>query len=707
MTKTEFIATFLLAFALATGLKAQNTEQDNGIEKQPIQHTEQADSLSESLLMQSIPEVMVKGERPVARLERGKLTYNMPLLLERMPADNAFDALRNIPGVSVDDEKVNFAGHTVTLIINGKATTMSQQEITERLKMMPASQLAKAEVMLAAPASYHVRGAAINIETRSFTKQATTAGQLQGAWKQSKNGAGVAGANLLHSTGRLMLDASYRYSNGKGYGEAEHTARHPLGNSHVPYHDLTTNSARDISHNYRLGADYRFAEKHLLSLAYSGSWSANHSLNTTTGDSRSSQKSDGHMLLHNIDADYSLPFGLRLSASYLRYENNRDQNLNGTIFDTSRNLLSDSKQKIDKWLVAADQWHDFGGGWGLSYGAKAQFTRNNSSQTTITPGGDPLPESTSSVDIDERIANGYVGFSKQITPTLGIEASLTVENFHNSRWDEWRIYPSFNMLWQAGKKSLFNLSFTSDAVYPSYWSTMSNIHYSSVYSEIHGNPYLKPSEIYDISLMWQWQRRYTLVAFATLKPDNFVQLPYQPSDRMAVIMKEVNFDHRNSFGLQASAQYRAGQWLNGNAMLTAIYSEDKCDDFFDIPFDRSKVVWIASTTASALISPKANLRLMLNPFFQSDAIQGVYDISGMFSLTASLRWASGNGRWNVSLDGRNLTNRRYETVSRWRNQDFGMSVCQDWRTVSLTATYKFGDYKEKKRKVVDTSRMGY
>lgn len=55
---------------------------------------------------------------------------------------------------------------------------------------------------------------------------------------------------------------------------------------------------------------------------------------------------------------------------------------------------------------------------------------------------------------------------------------------------------------------------------------MSNVFYSSTYTEIHGNPDLKPFSYYNVNLMWQIKRRYTLMAFASLKPDYFVQLPY-------------------------------------------------------------------------------------------------------------------------------------------------------------------------------------
>ena len=108
---------------------------------------------------------------------------------------------------------------------------------------------------------------------------------------------------------------------------------------------------------------------------------------------------------------------------------------------------------------------------------------------------------------------------------------------------------------------------------------------------------------------------------------------------------------------------------------------------------------------SALLSKKTNVRFSVSPTFQSRAIQGVYDINGMFSLNASMRWASANGKWNAVLSGYNLTNRRMVTHSGYGNQDFGLRVVQDWTTLALSVIYKFGNYKAKTKKEVDTSRM--
>ena len=43
--------------------------------------------------------VQVTGDRIFSKAENGHLTYNMPMLLEVYPADNAYEALTRIPGV--------------------------------------------------------------------------------------------------------------------------------------------------------------------------------------------------------------------------------------------------------------------------------------------------------------------------------------------------------------------------------------------------------------------------------------------------------------------------------------------------------------------------------------------------------------------------------------------------------------------------------
>ncbi len=664
-------------------------------------------------MFRNLPEVMIKGSRPIVKVERGLLLYNMPLLLKQLPADNAYEALTRIPGVSDATGNISFLGNEVTLIVNGQATTLTQEQLTERLKAMPAAQLAKAEVMLSAPARYHVRGMAINIVTKDYAGTNQLSGQFIGGMRQNKYANEFGDLYLSMQRGKFGLDAQYKLVNGNSYGESSRIANHPLGNNRVYYNDETGQKSFGITHDYRLGMNYTFSKNHRLDIAYTGQWDKTNSNSRTTGSSISGMHHDSHEYLHNVDVNYSLPFGLTLNGSYTYYRTPQQQALDGTMHtdesmpETERNLTSGSEQTINKWMFTADQTHSLTQGWGLSYGVKGQFTSNKSYQTTIDKDGSVLPDGTSSVDLNERIWNIYAGFSKQINKAVSVEASVAAEQYHSPIWDKWRVYPTLNALWNVNDNHLLNLSFSSNSEFPSYWSTMSNVFYSSTYTEIHGNPDLKPFSYYNVNLMWQIKRRYTLMAFASLMPDYFVQLPYQTTDRMAVIMKETNFDYSNSFGLQASAIFSVGKWLNGNVFAVGTYKHDKSSHFFDLPFNRKKLSVRLGGTASVKLCSTQDLRLILNPFIQSKAIQGVYDISPIFRMNAKLQWSSHDGRWGVRLNGNNIFNNRFDTRSVQGNQDYRMKINYNWASVTFAVIYKFGGYKEKNIKKVDTSRMGH
>ena len=672
----------------------------------------QTDSLTMETMLHNLPEVMVKGSRPIVKAERGMLSYNMPLLLKQLPADNAYEALTRIPGISDATGSISFSGNEVTLIINGQATTLTQEQLTERLKAMPAAQLAKAEVLLSAPARYHVRGMAINIVTKDYAGTNQLSGQIIGGMRQNKYANEFGNLYLSLQRGKFGLDAQYKYVNGNSYGESSRIANHPLGNNRIHYNDETGQKSFGITHDYRLGMNYTFSKNNRLDVAYTGQWDKTNSNSRTTGSSISGMHRDSHEYLHNVDVNYALPFGLTLSGSYTYYRTPQQQALDGTITtenknETERNLTSGSEQTINKWMFTADQTHSLAHGWGLSYGVKGQFTSNKSYQTTIDKDGSVLPDGTSSVDLNERIWNIYAGFCKQINKAISLEASVAAEQYHSPIWDKWRVYPTLNALWNVNDNHLLNLSFSSNSEFPSYWSTMSNVFYSSTYTEIHGNPDLKPFSYYNVNLMWQIKRRYTLMAFASLKPDYSVQLPYQTTDRMAVIMKETNFDYSNSFGLQASAIFSAGKWLNGNVFAVGTYKHDKSSHFFDLPFNRKKLSVRLGGTASVKLCSTQDLHLILNPFIQSKAIQGVYDISPIFRMNAKLQWSSHDGKWGLRLNGNNIFNNKYDTRSVQGNQDYRMKINYSWASVTFAVIYKFGGYKEKNVKAVDTSRMGH
>ena len=212
-------------------------------------------------MFRNLPEVMIKGSHPIVKVERGLLLYNMPLLLKQLPADNAYEALTRIPGVSDATGNISFLCNEVTLIVNGQATTLTQEQLTERLKAMPAAQLAKAEVMLSAPARYHVRGMVINIVTKDYAGTNQLSGQVIGGMKQSKYAKGFGDLYLSLQRGKFGLDAQYKYVNGNSYGESSRIAGKwgvRLNGSNIFNNRFDTRSVQG-NQDYRMKINYNWA----------------------------------------------------------------------------------------------------------------------------------------------------------------------------------------------------------------------------------------------------------------------------------------------------------------------------------------------------------------------------------------------------------------------------------------------------------------
>ena len=124
----------LLAFSLSFIIPTAFTQTTSSVSAgSPIQANDSAHLFLDSLYMQ-LPEVMVKGERPVVKAEKGKLVYDLPRLVSNLPVDNAYEAIKELPGIVDMGGGLMLAGTSVTVVINGKVSTMSTEQLNTLLK---------------------------------------------------------------------------------------------------------------------------------------------------------------------------------------------------------------------------------------------------------------------------------------------------------------------------------------------------------------------------------------------------------------------------------------------------------------------------------------------------------------------------------------------------------------------------------------------
>lgn len=660
-------------------------------------------------LFQQLPEVLVKGERPVVKAERGKLIYDLPRMVERLPVNNAYEAVKELPGIVEQDGNLTLGGRGITVVINGKVSTLDKEDLRTVLENTPVSRLEKAEIMYAAPARYRIRGAMVNVILKSnIGQKPALSGEVAAMYEQSRREDIVGRGNLLYTSRRFSADVMYSYGFKHTTFGLDKQSWHTMAGE-VHELDLKTEAkGYGGRHNLRLGADYDFGKKNLLSVVYNTQYRYGQDCTKMRGTAHSDKTDDGSRQLHNVTADYQSSFGLSAGMDFLFFSSPSQTFLQKDMQSVRQTLNYDSNQRINRWLFYANQLHSLQGGTEINYGVKYTTTHDNSYQFYRDgETGALTPDNSEKLLRKEYTLNMYTGASHSFGKKFSAEVSLAAELYHAEGRHSWMLYPTVNTTYTPADGHTLQMSFTSNRKYPAYWQLQPIIQYVDSYTEAHGNPDLKPSSNYSLDLNYLYKNKYMIGVNYNYTPDYFVQLPYQLPDRLAEMNQFVNYDFQKRWTIQTMASYKVSTWWNGRIFAFGLFSHDKNSHFHDIAFDRHKFSVILNTTNTFILSKKPNIIGTLAGFYQSRAIQGVYNLSPICNISTSLQWTSPDGKTKVILKGNDILNTSNMTTRlAWGQQRNRTEMNWDNRSFTFSFLYKFGGYKEKKRTDVDTKRLG-
>lgn len=679
------------------------------VAKLPAQ--ERADSLltgdvQADSLFQALPEVMVEGERPVVKALPGRLEYDLPRMIAQKPIDNVYDALKELPGVVEMNGGLTLGARGVTVVLDGKVTNMSAEQLYSLLKSMPASRIEWVEVMYNAPARYQVRGALINVRLRHrIGDPGSVQGEAFAKYDQRHEASFEERASLLYNGGKLSADFLYSHAHGESYHTTDKEARHWQEAEGEAYsvRNHERGHGRNHTHTFRLGAGYRFAENHSLDFVYNGSYDTSHYNQYTTGTQTATTLGNQEAWLHDGRLDYQAPFGLKAGAEFTWYHAPGSQRLVSEMDGTSMDFYTEDAQRINAWKFYVSQEHQLKHGWGLNYGAVYSTSVDNSYQRYS--GNEGLPS-----DMDsrrrEQTLNLYAGFSKSFGEDLSVDFSLAAERYRTPVWDEWSWYPNLTATYKPSASHIVQLSFSSDKRYPGYWAVQDAVSYlGGGYSEVQGNPLLKPSKDYDVRLVYVLKSKYIFSAWFSHTEDYATQTLYQSPERLVEIYRYLNFDFQRQAGIQASLPFKIKKWLDSRLTLIGVWMREKDNDFYDMPFDRRICYGMAVWNNTVTLSTRPDLRLTLNGFMRSKAHQGTYDLPASGNVDITLRYAFAGQNCILSAWCKDI----FETAGidpyirlarQWVTNDYSC-----YRSVGLSFTWKFGGYQEKRREAVDTSRF--
>lgn len=640
--------------------------------------------------------VVVKGERPVVTVRDGVLAYDMETFARQHVVDNLYDAIRRLPDVDERNGNLMLTGSSkLTILLNGKPTTMTGEQLRTFLQNMPVDRAARAEIMRNAPPKYHVRGAAVNI-VLARSSEHSMQGEARAAYENQFYGVGEVGGSFRLTTPRLTADALCSIRQGRSLTSLELESSH--GGQHISNEKRIVHEG--VSYVRRAALDYKLSETGSIELAYNGSSEPGAEARTRTwGNVQNSLiEGDNDEDLNNLSLHCNTGIGLSLSADYTTFHSSWNQHFH----DRFRMY---SRQHIEKLSAHADQEHSLGRKWTLGYGLSYTNVYSKDLQVyhDVEPG---LETADTYTRFTEQSTEFYGQLSKAYKGGFSVSLSGTGEYYSIGGYHRWAFYPQASLTWPISPAHVAMLSLSTDKEYPSYWQMQSSVTYLDSYQEVRNVAGLRPARTSSLSATYLLNRKYSLTLFYEDRRDYFTQLAYQVPDRLALVYLTRNWDFSRQLGLALNVPFSVGTWLKGHFNTVGLWQHQRCDDFYDVPFDRRRL--LARFSLNGTVTLSEALALELSSTYTTGPIQGYYDLTDFFGADASLRYTFLRGRARLTAGVSDIFNSDLPRPSvDYGGQHFSFNTARYHREVFVRLAYTFNNYKKKDYDEVDTSRFGH
>lgn len=653
-------------------------------------------------------EVLVKNKPSFVKVENGRLEYDLAHLFEGRVVNNVYEALARLPGIREDKDGLSLigAGRT-TVVIDGKPKNMDEEQFETFLRSMPVERVEKVEVMYSAPPEYHTRGAVVNVILEKSPEHSFQ-GEVNADYRNRYFNGGGIDANFRLAMSKITFDLMYGAENVKNLEYIDLYSEHSFDGRIYDIQQNERLSSKFWNHNLGALMTYNVDAKNRIDVAYTGNYiPRQYNESRTTGNYQTGvvdKYIDTRM--HNVSLHYYSGFGLEVGGDYTHYFSDNNQNLIADFSDGRRRRFSImGGQEIDRYSTYIDYSRIIEKKWRLGCGASYRFAADHDYQSFDEVEGNVVTENLNS-HIREHTADFYLSVGKESALGVSWTVSATGEYYKMGQYCKWTIYPQASLTYLRTPEHVLQLSLSTDKTYPGYWDMQSAVSYLNGYTELWGTPGLKPMTTYNLNGNYVWRQKYIFGLFFTHTSDFFTQAAYQSTDRLALIYKNTNWDYMRLWGANVVLPFGFGGWFDSRLTLSGMEMHQRCDDFFDIPFDRRK--WVFCASLDNMFKVGRNLSLELIGSIQTPAIQGTFDIGNVFDLTAGLKWSLADGRLTFSARCSDIFNTGMPNLKvRFKGQYLDMDNAFHNRALILHLGYRFGGYKKKNMKKVDTSRFGH
>jgi len=638
------------------------------------------------------------------------------------------EVLERSPGVVVNQEtSISLKGKQgVIVMIDGKPSPLSEPDLINYLKSIPAANIDKIEIITNPSARYDAAGNAgiINIKFKKDQRQGLN-GSVSLSMTQGFYNKYTGSTNLNFRKKKWNLFGNYSYSEPKGYtkfyiNRKFFDAQHQV----VSVFDQTSFIKQPIiSQNTKLGLDYYATKNTVIGVLFNANWFSNNrdgftnalitnpdgSLQYTT-QTKNVLNENRFNGFGNINFKHTFDTTgteLTVDGDYGSYNARSFQDFVITYYDPQNNptsantLKTDQQGDINVRSFKADFVMPLKNQVKLEAGIKTSFVKTDNDIRFFNILNEEVELDTSKSNhfiYDETIHAAYVSYGKTFKKTdylVGLRLEQTNTNGEQITTGEkfsrsyLYLFPSIFINHKISDNHQISLSYSRRIDRPDYRQLNPFKIFVDPYTYVVGDPTLQAVLSNSFELSYTFKNKYIASLAYTSSKDVITDVFIQDDVTKVSYQIPANLQNFDQFTLSTIVPVSVGKWLNTNISADFFWNK-YTSKFLGGDLLNQNVACYINVSNSFSIG-KNGWSAELSGSYQSKLAWGLFLIDDLGQVSIGVQKTSKDKMSTIKLALSDifLTN-RINVIVNYQNQDFHTNRTWDARTIALSYTQRFG-----------------
>jgi outer membrane receptor protein involved in Fe transport len=692
--------------------------------------------------IKELESVVIAGRKALIERHNDKTVMNVENSIIST-GNTALEVLAKMPGVSVNqDGMISIKGKSgVNVLIDGKSTYLSAEQLATRLRSLNSNDIKTIELITNPSSKYDAEGNAglLNIKLKKNANYGTN-GSIDLGFGYGKNPKSDAGISINHRNKNLNIYGSFANNNNKATENLDILRVVNGGDQNTYFHQSNTQTRSTHNSNYKAGVDYFINDKNTLGFLTTGYFNNGHDLsNGVTAIGRSFTKVDSSIVADNPSKNkyrnqaYNLNYksvldtlGQELSVDldYAKYHSEENTIYQNSFFDQSASnykspaIFRNATPSFIKIKAAKiDYSLPLNPATKLDVGLKSSWvSTDNDFQFENLIGTDWKNDVSRSNRFiyDENINAAYATLKHEFKST-NIEIGLRTEQTNskgNSINDNkivkrsyFDFFPNFNINQTLNSNNEIGFSYSRRIDRPDYKSLNPFVYFVDLYTFSQGNPFLNPQYTNTFQLAYNYKKTLNVSLGYNITNNLIIDVLLPDNEKKTLYQTVQNLDKQYAYDLTIGYPTIITKFWSMDNTLTSTYNQIKTANLGDGVYDRKKVNFMLNTSHTFTLSPSTSAEL--SGEYASSQIYGTYAIKPYYGIDLGIKKSFLDKKLNVKLAANDVFNTRKARISSaLSGLDFNLTQKQESRIYRLSLNYIFGSSsvkgtRERKTSVTD------